>query len=166
MARHVAEVKRNVAVGKKTRRKPVPDEEFVARLKELAAECDPRRATMAALAERVGLPARTVSDYARGVEPTRPALIKIASAMGVSLEWLVAGRGEKEAPPLEHRRLAYAYAAAAERIRAALREEGKASNDAAWAAEIMKAYIENWKATSGRERNTRAQHLQTEPEKQ
>jgi len=47
-----------------------------------------------AFAQVAGVPTTTFNKIVNGVsEPTRPTLIAIARAAGVSLDWLVAGRG-------------------------------------------------------------------------
>jgi transcriptional regulator with XRE-family HTH domain len=51
-------------------------------------------ATMAVVAKRLGIPHATVRNYYHGRLPAPEVLIKIASATGVSLNWLLLGRGE------------------------------------------------------------------------
>jgi hypothetical protein len=72
-------------------RKPAPDNEFLNRLEELSEKTGSRTA----LAKRAGLSPKTVQNYFEGGEPTRPALIAIAEAGNVSIEWLCLGRGSK-----------------------------------------------------------------------
>lgn len=69
---------------------------FVERLKQII---DAKK-TAFALADETGIPTTTVSSWLRGVEPTRPALVKLADKAGISLEWLCTGRGEMRADRL------------------------------------------------------------------
>lgn len=62
-------------------------------------------ATMAVVARRLGIPHATVRNYYKeGRLPAPEVLIKIANVTGVSLNWLLLGRGEMyagELPPLD-----------------------------------------------------------------
>jgi transcriptional regulator with XRE-family HTH domain len=51
-------------------------------------------ATMAVVAKRLGIPHATVRNYYNGRLPAPEVLTKIAAATGVSLNWLLLGRGE------------------------------------------------------------------------
>jgi Helix-turn-helix len=67
-------------------------DEFVARLEEIAATAGDK----ASLARRAGLSPTTLQNYfSQESEPSRPILISLARAAGVSLSWLAAGIGEK-----------------------------------------------------------------------
>lgn len=63
--------------------------EFVERLNKTF-----EGATMAVVAKRLGIPHATVRNYYHGRLPAPEVLIKIASSTGVSLNWLLLGRGE------------------------------------------------------------------------
>ncbi|MFZ1700805.1 MAG: helix-turn-helix domain-containing protein [Pyrinomonadaceae bacterium] len=65
------------------------NEDFVRRL-DRAFE----GATMAVVARRLGIPHATVRNYYQGRLPAPDVLIKIAGVTGVSLNWLLMGRGE------------------------------------------------------------------------
>ncbi|QQS32217.1 MAG: helix-turn-helix domain-containing protein [Acidobacteriota bacterium] len=65
------------------------NKEFVERLKR-TFEGD----TMADVARRLELPHATVRNYFNGRLPAPEVLIKIADETGVSLNWLLSGRGE------------------------------------------------------------------------
>lgn len=65
------------------------NEDFVRRL-NLAFD----GATMAVVARRLGIPHATVRNYYQGRLPAPDVLIKIAGVTGVSLNWLLMGRGE------------------------------------------------------------------------
>ena len=65
------------------------NQEFVQRLKHAFDG-----ATMAVVAKRLGIPHATVRNYYNGRLPAPEVLIKIASTTGVSLNWLLLGRGE------------------------------------------------------------------------
>jgi hypothetical protein len=67
----------------------VENQEFVQRLKHAFDG-----ATMAVVAKRLGIPHATVRNYYNGRLPAPEVLIKIASTTGVSLNWLLLGRGE------------------------------------------------------------------------
>ena len=51
-------------------------------------------ATMAVVAKRLNIPHATVRNYYHGRLPAPEVLIKIAATTGVSLNWLLLGRGE------------------------------------------------------------------------
>jgi transcriptional regulator with XRE-family HTH domain len=70
-------------------KKPEPDKDFVGRLAELKASVG----SQAELAKRAGLAPTTLQNYFEGGEPTRPMLVSLAEAGGVSISWLAAGRG-------------------------------------------------------------------------
>ena len=63
--------------------------EFVERLNQTF-----EGATMAVVAKRLGIPHATVRNYYHGRLPAPEVLIKIAATTGVSLNWLLLGRGE------------------------------------------------------------------------
>lgn len=65
------------------------NQDFVERLKHAF-----EGATMAVVAKRLGIPHATVRNYYNGRLPAPEVLIKIASSTGVSLNWLLLGRGE------------------------------------------------------------------------
>jgi transcriptional regulator with XRE-family HTH domain len=93
---HVSEVKTHASetpARTSKRRPPKRDESFIARLTELIEECNPR--TQGALAKRVELSERSIGYYMNGSDPKRRPLMQIAEKTGVSLDWLVAGRGIK-----------------------------------------------------------------------
>ena len=75
------------------------DKEFVARFKSTFDN-----ATIAEIARRLGVPHATVSNYYKeGRLPAPDVLIKIAAETGVSLNWLLMGRGDMYAgsrPPI------------------------------------------------------------------
>ncbi|MGH7915387.1 MAG: hypothetical protein ACREPW_12180 [Candidatus Binataceae bacterium] len=67
---------------------------FTARLEEIAADAGGK----AALARKAKLPATSLQNFFdRASEPTRPVLVALAVAAGVSVDWLASGRGEKRA---------------------------------------------------------------------
>jgi len=68
---------------------------FADRLIEIVAEFPSR----AALAKKAGLTPSALQSYVEGAEPTRPALVALARAANVSLEWLADGRGYKQPHP-------------------------------------------------------------------
>jgi transcriptional regulator with XRE-family HTH domain len=74
-------------------RKLSPDPDFLSRLRELSAKLG----SYSALAKRAGLSPTTLQNYFEGGEPTRPALIALAAAGDVSVQWLCLGRGPKTA---------------------------------------------------------------------
>lgn len=71
------------------------DHGFVTRLEEIVSEFPSR----AALAKKANLPPSSLQSYLEGAEPTRPALLALARAANVSLEWLADKRGYKEPRP-------------------------------------------------------------------
>ncbi len=67
-------------------------EAFVKRL-DIAAR---RVGTLYALAKAAGLSDQTLYDYRRkGTDPSRGNLVALASAAGVSIEWLATGKGNR-----------------------------------------------------------------------
>jgi hypothetical protein len=76
--------------------KPRPHKsDFIDRLAEIAAEFPSR----AALAKAANLPPSSLQSYVEGTEPSRPALVALARAANVSLEWLADNRGYKRPHP-------------------------------------------------------------------
>jgi hypothetical protein len=76
--------------------KPGPQKsDFIGRLVEIASEFPSR----AALAKAANLPPSSLQSYVEGTEPTRPALVALARAANVSLEWLADHRGYKRPHP-------------------------------------------------------------------
>ena len=75
--------------------RPRPQEKFIGRLAEIASEFPSR----AALAKAANLPPSSLQSYMEGTEPTRPALVALARAADVSLEWLADHRGYKRPHP-------------------------------------------------------------------
>ena len=71
------------------------DDSFSVRVHELVARCGGQ----SALARRTGLSLGAVQRYLKGGEPTRGALVRLAEACGVSMNWLVYGV-EGGAPPV------------------------------------------------------------------
>ncbi len=67
------------------------DDSFAARVHDLVARCGGQ----SALARRTGLSLGAVQRYLKGGEPTRGALMRLAEACGVSMDWLVYGVGEE-----------------------------------------------------------------------
>jgi hypothetical protein len=80
---------------KRLARPATGDPGFVHRLEELGS----RFRSRAALAAAADIPASSVQSYLEGSEPTRPALVALAKAGRVSLEWLATGHGHKEPRP-------------------------------------------------------------------
>jgi phage repressor protein C with HTH and peptisase S24 domain len=68
---------------------------FASRLIEIVADFPSR----AALAKKAGLTPSALQSYVEGAEPTRPALLALARAANVSLEWFADGRGYKQPHP-------------------------------------------------------------------
>jgi transcriptional regulator with XRE-family HTH domain len=66
-------------------------DKFRARMKDIIDSSG----SIYALAKRAGTAPNTIRRYLTNSEPTRPMLIAIAKASGVSLEWLATGRGPK-----------------------------------------------------------------------
>jgi hypothetical protein len=71
------------------------DRGFINRLEEIIGEFPSR----AALAKAANLPPSSLQSYIEGAEPTRPALLALARAADVSLEWLADNRGYKKPHP-------------------------------------------------------------------
>jgi phage repressor protein C with HTH and peptisase S24 domain len=71
------------------------DSKFIRRLEEIIGEFPSR----AALAKKADLPPSSLQSYIEGAEPTRPALVALARAADVSLEWLADNRGYKKPHP-------------------------------------------------------------------
>jgi hypothetical protein len=71
------------------------DRGFIKRLEEIVGEFPSR----AALARAADLPPSSLQSYLEGAEPTRPALVALARAADVSLEWLADDRGYKKPHP-------------------------------------------------------------------
>lgn len=67
--------------------------EFAQRMKVLRGN-----RTQRAFAEEVGAPLSNVNRYEAGTFPSYPFLRQIATKMGVSLNWLVLGRGRPYLP--------------------------------------------------------------------
>jgi hypothetical protein len=88
IAEHVPHVKS----GKTPRRKPVGDHHFIKRLESLIHAAGGRTE----LEQAAALKRDSLRTYLRGSEPTRPVLAKLASATGVSVDWLATGRGNDE----------------------------------------------------------------------
>lgn len=72
------------------------DRGFIKRLEEIISEFPSR----AALAKAADLPPSSLQSYIGGAEPTRPALVALARAAEVSLEWLADNRGYKKPRPV------------------------------------------------------------------
>ncbi len=68
---------------------------FIKRLEEIVGEFPSR----AALAKKADLPPSSLQSYIEGAVPTRPALVALARAAEVSLEWLADNRGYKKPHP-------------------------------------------------------------------
>jgi transcriptional regulator with XRE-family HTH domain len=66
-------------------------EEVALRLKEAMKACGGH----AALSERSGVPSRNLSNYLSGRGMRVAALVALADAAGVSVEWLACGRGPR-----------------------------------------------------------------------
>lgn len=71
------------------------DRGFIQRLEEIIGEFPSR----AALAKKAKLPPSSLQSYIEGAEPTRPALVALARAADVCLEWLADDRGYKKPHP-------------------------------------------------------------------
>jgi hypothetical protein len=71
------------------------DQGFIKRLEEIIGEFPSR----AALAKAADLPPSSLQGYIEGAQPTRPALVALARAADVSLEWLADNRGYKKPHP-------------------------------------------------------------------
>src|SRR5262252_1716011 len=72
-----------------------PDQDFIKRLQQIISDFPSR----AALAKAASLSPSSLQSYVEGAEPSRPALIALARAANVSLEWLADNRGYKEPHP-------------------------------------------------------------------
>jgi phage repressor protein C with HTH and peptisase S24 domain len=68
---------------------------FIRRLEQIASAFRSK----AAFAQAAKIPASSLQTYFEGAEPNRLTLAALADAGNVSLEWLVRGRGYKEARP-------------------------------------------------------------------
>lgn len=68
---------------------------FIERLEQASAKFPSR----AALAKAANIPPSSLQAYFEGAEPTRPALVALAQAANVSLDWLATGRGYMEPHP-------------------------------------------------------------------
>ena len=72
--------------------------DFVSRLREAFDD-----ATMAEVARRLNIPHATVRNYYRGRLPAPEVLMKIAKETNISLNWLLAGTGDRysgQRPPM------------------------------------------------------------------
>jgi transcriptional regulator with XRE-family HTH domain len=69
------------------------NEDFVERLRRTF-----ENETMADIARRIGVPHATIRNYFQGRLPAAEVLIKIADETGVSLNWLLTGRGDMWMP--------------------------------------------------------------------
>lgn len=67
--------------------------EFTKRLRELIADFDPK--SDRAFARRAGIGPTNLQNYLNGALPRADKAAQIADATGVSIEWLITGRGEK-----------------------------------------------------------------------
>jgi Helix-turn-helix len=72
-----------------------PANSFIARLGEASAKFRSR----AALAKAANIAPSSLQAYFEGTEPTRPALVALARAADVSIEWLADGRGYRDPHP-------------------------------------------------------------------
>jgi len=76
-----------------------------AAFRERLQSCIDASGTLYALAKKIGSPPNTIRRYFGSSEPTRPKLLAIAAATGVSVEWLATGRGPRLAsniPPASY----------------------------------------------------------------
>jgi hypothetical protein len=64
---------------------------FVERLEEASAKFPSR----VALAKAANMPPSSLQAYFEGAEPTRPALVALAQAADVSLDWLARAAGTR-----------------------------------------------------------------------
>lgn len=71
------------------------DQEFIKRLQEIISQFPSR----AAFAKAAGLSPSSLQTYVEGAEPSRPALVALARAANVSLEWLADNHGYKDPRP-------------------------------------------------------------------
>lgn len=58
-------------------------------------ECIDSAGSVYAFAKKVGKPANTIRRYLTNSEPSRPMLVALAAAAGVSVEWLAVGTGAR-----------------------------------------------------------------------
>lgn len=70
------------------------DTAFIARMRE----CADRAGSVNALAELSGVSQGGIRRYFEGGEPNRRALVAIARAAGVTVEWLATGKSPKDSP--------------------------------------------------------------------
>jgi transcriptional regulator with XRE-family HTH domain len=80
--------------------------DVAARLRQLQAT---HKLTIQEMADRCGMPKRSLENYMRLKEPQRPgvdALIGIADGMGVSIDWIVGRSDGREVGEEERRRIA------------------------------------------------------------
>lgn len=68
-----------------------------AAFRERLQSCIDASGSLYALAKKIGSPPNTIRRYFGSSEPTRPKLLSIAEATGVSVEWLATGRGPRSA---------------------------------------------------------------------
>lgn len=68
------------------------DVEFIKRIERLIHDAGGQ----SALARRTGLSLGAIQRYMKGGEPTRGVLIRLAEACGVTLQWLVYGKGDED----------------------------------------------------------------------
>lgn len=113
-----------------------------------------RHESVSAFSRRVGIPEANIRTYLRGMNPQVDKLVRIATACGVTVDWLATGRGERSAAarqPVENKETAPRAAAAGgdvlnvDRLSAAIAaiEEGlggKPLPPAQKAAAILHAY--------------------------
>jgi hypothetical protein len=92
----MCECQRNIVEGgEESMTRADSDRGFIKRLEEIIGEFPSR----AALAKKADLPPSSLQSYIEGAEPTRPALVALARAADVSLEWLADNRGYKKPHP-------------------------------------------------------------------
>lgn len=72
------------------------DQNFVERVKQLVSKAGGQ----SALSRKTGLSLGAIQRYLRGGEPTRTAMIRLAQAGNVSMNWLVYGREDGVGPSL------------------------------------------------------------------
>lgn len=118
---------------------------FIERMNTLIA----RVGGVGALAEKAGLSRAVIEKYRRGQsDPSRLRLIALASAGGVSLEWLAAGAGpvcrDQARPEFDEARLRKTIVALEKEFRSVL---GKPDPEE-WADFVIQAY--SMKPESGR----------------
>ena len=79
---------------KKANRKSAPKlAQTAGSFKERMTLCSQQAKSVSALAKKAGISQSGIRRYFSGGEPTRPHLIALASAAGVSLNWLATGEG-------------------------------------------------------------------------